>query len=191
MNLQNCNKLHDIAKQRLDRTINAVLERGYKEAILEYDDYSIMLQQFEFRKLVIFQIYEVYFTPKRHEFELQLITEIVEAIVKMAKSNPAIYFGGAAASGVIGGAVYDIIKEFFTHITSKFGKDKKRDKQFKNIVTNLESVEKYFKHRKHASLQKITTDLDIESEKVVPLLKLLGFKCKRRKNRQTWIKPHR
>jgi len=66
---------------RLSNIVRAVLDRGYDEAIEDIDDYSLSLKQFEFKKLVTFQLYEVYFPPRRHEFELQLLTEIVDGVV--------------------------------------------------------------------------------------------------------------
>ncbi len=55
---------------RLSNIVETVLERGYDDVKKECDDYSLARSQFEFKKLVTFQLYETYFLPKRHEFEL-------------------------------------------------------------------------------------------------------------------------
>ena len=172
---------------KLDLTINAVIERGYDDSYEDFDDYSVLLDKFEFRKLVTFEIYECYFYPKRHEFELQIVTDIVEAVVT---SKPAIFLGMAALSGVVGNAIYDLLIKLIAHVISKFRKDNNISNRFSEIYQDIGKIHDYFESRNHANLKEIVSDLDIEYHKLTSLMKLLGFKCKRRNKQQIWIKPN-
>jgi len=174
-------------EEQLGNVVEAVLERGYDDITGELDDYSVMLTQFEFKKLVIFQLYEVYFTPQRHEFELQLLTDIVEAVVQ---SKFALFLGTAALSGIVGSTAYEVSKRLLAHVVQKFQKDKNRSRPFREIETNLQSIRDYFYTRKQARIENISGALDLEREKLEPLLKLLGFKCRRRKHQRVWIRPY-
>lgn len=174
------------AETRLTGTVQAVLKRGYDEVCDEYDDYSILISQFEFKKLIIFQLYESYCLPQRHEFELQIITDIVEAV---AQSGTAAFLGTAALSGVVGSAAFEVSKRLIALVAKIFESDKVRSKAFREIEANLVLIRNYFKARKQASIEEISTAVGVDSNKIEPLLKLLGFKYRRRKKRQVWIRP--
>lgn len=172
-------------EERLGRIAEAVLERGCDDVKEEFDDYYAMLAQLEFRQLIILQLYEVYFPPKRHEFELQLITDIVEAI---AQSRPAVFLGAAALSGVVGSSVYEISRRLVAYLARKFQGDRRRSAAFREIETNLQCIRDYFKTRKQAPLEDMAEAMKVERDKLEPLLKLLGFKCRKKKKR-VWIRP--
>jgi hypothetical protein len=74
MNSPNVKSDMNSVTPQLDKIIDAIEERGFDDVQDEYDDYSILLQKFEFRKLVTFELYEAHFPPRRHDFELQLVT---------------------------------------------------------------------------------------------------------------------
>ena len=173
-------------ENRLANIVQAVLERGYDDVLEEFDDYSVLLTQFEFKKLVTFQLYEAYFPPKRHEFELQILTDIVETV---AQSGTATFLGAAALSGVVGSAAYEVSKRLIALVVDKFKSDRVRSKPFREIETNLKQIRDYFNTREKAHIKDISKKLELDCEKLEPLLKLLGFKCKRRKKRQVWIRP--
>ncbi len=115
----------------IDWTIDNVLKRSYEEVPQEVDDYSSLLEKYEFRNLVVFELYENYFLPQRHEFELQILNDIVEAVVKY---QPWSYPVGAAASGVIGSTVYDLLKYLLSYVSAKF-KDKDVRTRLLHILT--------------------------------------------------------
>lgn len=182
---QNSDRI-DLTEARLSAIVQSVLERGYDEVKQDCDDYAVALGQFEFKKLVTFQLYEVYFAPKRHEFEVKLLTDVVEAV---CKSGPAGFIGAAAVSGVVGSTAYDICKRLFGHIARKFRSDRARSKPFEEIEKNLTLIREYFDKRKQASIAELSSALDVEADRLEPLLKLIGFKCRRRKKRSVWIRP--
>jgi len=174
-------------KSNIDWTIDNTLIRGYEEDIQEIDDYSLLLEKYEFRKLIIFELYENFFSPKRHEFELQILTEIVEAVEKY---NLLSYALASSASGVIGNTVYDLLKNLFSHISAKYkDRDERRSKSFSTIENEISKIEKYFETNESGKINELEICLDIDRERLVPLLKLLGFKCYRRKRENIWVRP--
>ena len=42
-------------QSNIDWTIDNALKRGYKETFLEVDDYSALLEKYEFRNLIVFE----------------------------------------------------------------------------------------------------------------------------------------
>lgn len=176
----------DEATRTLDRVIDAVIERGYAEKPESTDDYRALLASFEHRKLVTFQLYDSYFPPKRHEFELQLLTSLVDAVT----SNPvAAFLGGAVAGGVVGNAAYDVLKHLLIRLVTKSKPIKRTNDGFKEIDKNADRIALFFKKRRQASISDICNVLDAEPGKIEPLLKLLGFRCRRRGTRRIWIAP--
>ena len=188
MDNQEYNKMLESTISRLDWTIDNVLKRGYDDYEEDIEDYSKSIEKYEIRKMITFELYENYFTPKRHEFELQIIVEIVDAVVKY--QSLLAFIGGAAISGVIGSSVYDLLKNIISHISGKFStKDKKRDEIFLTLKSDITLLEKYFENNDAAKIEELEDKLKIERERLVPLLKLLGFKRYKRKNKKIWVKP--
>ena len=181
----NSNRL-DLIEARLCTIVQSVLERGYDDIEQDCDDYSLALSQFEFRKLVTFQLYEVYFSPKRHEFDVKLLTDVVEAV---CQSGPTGFIGTAAVSGIVGNIAYELSKRLFGLIANQFQRDRVRSKPFKEIVANLTRIREYFDKQEHACIEELSDALDVDAERLEPLLKLLGFKCRRRNKRKVWIRP--
>jgi hypothetical protein len=172
-------------KTRLDEIANAVLERGWDSSVVGWDDYSVLLERFEFRKLVIFQLYESYFLPKRHEFELQIITEIVDSV-----SKPAAFLGAAALGGIVGNAVYEALKHLLLHLISKFRQNGNLSEPYAEIAQNLDKIHQFFNQNEQATIDQIRSELGIQPHKAEPLLKLLQCKCKRRGKHLIWMRPN-
>jgi hypothetical protein len=49
---------------------------------------------------------------------------------------------------------------------------------------------KFFEKRSQAGMADICEALDADAEKVEPLLKLLGFRCRRKGKRRIWLAPN-
>ncbi|TYQ18292.1 UNVERIFIED_CONTAM: hypothetical protein Cloal_0721 [Acetivibrio alkalicellulosi] len=172
----------------IDWIIDNVIKRGYDDIEEDYDDYSLLLQTFEFKNLVIFELYENYFTPKRHEFELQIVKEIVEAVTKYSSLGFSIEI---ALAGVIGNTAFTVLIKLLKHVTLKFkNKDNKRTEIFLNIKIHVEKLNEYFKEHECATINELESLLNTDREKIVPLLKLGGFKCYRRKKGNIWARPN-
>lgn len=174
------------ALREVDRAASAIAERGYDDVQQEWDDYTNLLQSYEFRKLVTFELYEAYFPPKRHEFELHLLTQLVDAV---ATSKPAAFLIGSAAGGVVGNAVYDMLKAGLSHIAKRFTKVRRTHDAVEEIGENVEKIRAYMDKHDDVATSQISSDLDIETHKVEPVLKLLGCRSHRVKKRRLWRKP--
>jgi len=177
----------DSIKPTIGWTIDNILKRGYEEISQDIDDYSFLLDKYEFRNLIVFELYENYFLPQRHEFELQILKDIVEAVVNY---KPLVYIAGAAATGVIGNTIYDLLKHLLSYVFAKFkDKDVRRGKAFGTIKNDICKIEKYFKEHKSGKIEELEKRLNIERNRLLPLLKLLGFKCCRRRRKNLWVRP--
>jgi hypothetical protein len=179
-------KLISSTKTSFDWTMDNVLKRGYDNIFEEYDDYSLLLEKYEFRKMVSFEIYENYFTPRRHEFDLQIISDLVEAVTKY---NALKYLGDAVLTGVVGSTVYDLLKNLIGHAKKTFiKKDKNRAQPYGCLLKDISKVEKYFKKKNKVTVTELVGELNIESERLIPILKLLGYKSKKSKDKKIWYK---
>jgi hypothetical protein len=174
------------AKKELVRLIDAVVERGFDEKTEDCDDYAILLQRHEVRKLVTYQIYNSYFPPGRHEFELQLVSGLVDAIA----SNPVVAFlSGAVAGGIVGNAAYDALKEIVAHVRGKLRPVKRCSLAFSEIEELAGRVVVFFEKRKQARIAELCAALDAEPSKIEPVLMLLAFRCQRKGKRRIWLRP--
>ena len=173
----------NLKQSNIDWTIDNILKRGYEEVIQEVDDYSLLLEKNEFRNVIVFELYENFFLPQRHEFELQILTDIVEAIVE---SKTLSYVAGVTISGT----VYDLLKKLLSHVSTKFkDKDERRSKLFSIIENDVNKIEKYFETHESGKIDELEKCLDIDRDRLVPLLKLLGFKRYRGKKKHLWVRP--
>ena len=57
-----------------------VLLRGYDDKSNESNDFLLLIQKKEFKDLIALELYEYYFWNERHEFDLQLLKEIVDSV---------------------------------------------------------------------------------------------------------------
>jgi phosphohistidine swiveling domain-containing protein len=170
----------------LEKIVDNVAERGHRDRKVLYDDYSILLQRREFQDVVIGELYESYFPPSRHEFDYTLIREIVGAVAH----NPAVsYAVGALAGGVIGNAAYDLVKRLAVVVAKKFhGVDEERVRIWETIHADTDKIESFFGNKERASAQDIINSTGIGRERLIPLLKLLGFSFERVRGQTGWVR---
>jgi hypothetical protein len=172
-------------ENRIVQTIVQVEKRGFDEIDEEIDDYSELIEQAEFRNALITELYESYFPPKRHEFELQIIVDIVEAVIN---SKLVIFTAGAAASGLIGDTFTNVVKRLLYKIIDSFKNSKNEQKKFNELLSDIEKVENYFIQCKKQEIKVLVKELKIEKERLVPIMKLLGFKTNKKKGKKYWEK---
>lgn len=172
-------------ENRISNTVTQVSNRAFDENEELYDDYSELIERYEYKNAVIVGIYESYFPPKRHEFELQLITDIIEAVIN---SKLAMFTIGAAASGLIGDTFTNVVKKLLRKIIEGFKEHPNEEKKFKTILSDVEKIEKYFSDKEKEEVKVLVEKLGIEKERLIPLLKLLGYKTKKKKDKRFWIK---
>ena len=166
----------------IDRIIASVLERGFDDEEFELDDYGDLLNTYEFRTLAVFELYNAYFQPKRHEFDLQIITELVKELLSERQTA---FIAGAAFSGIVGNATYDILKSIIARIIAAFKSNNKRQEPFLEIQDSVEKVAAFFQQRNQATIQEISAHTGVDAEKILPILRLLGYQSRRGKKKKT------
>lgn len=165
--------------------IDNVLERGIDDIDEIVDDYSTLIEKNEFKIALITDIYEVYFPPKRHEFEFELLSTIVDTLIS---SKTTMFIASAAFSGLIGNTFTTVVKRLLNRIIDQFKSIPDESRKFKNLLSDIEKVEAYFRKNKKAEINKLEKELDIDKTRLVPILKLLGFKTYKEKNKRYWEK---
>lgn len=172
-------------ENRIINTISQVEKRGIDNIVEQVDDYSILIERSEFKNNVITEIYDNYFPPKRHEFELQIIVDIVEAVIN---SKLMLFTAGAAASGLIGDTFTNIVKRLLSKVINSFKSSDEEKEKFKGLLEEVEKIEKYFNKKSKQEINKLVKEIDIEKERLIPILKLLGFKSYKKKGKKYWEK---
>lgn len=174
-----------LVENRIINRVKEVTKRGFDEIIEKMDDYSLLIENVDYKNAIITEIYENYFPPKRHEFEIQLIKDIVEALIN---SKAAIFFAGAAAAGLIGDTFTHIVKRILCKIIDGFKDYTYEKEKFETIYKDVKKVERFFKKNDKTEVKILSDKLKIEKERLIPLLKLLGYKTYKKKGMRYWKK---
>lgn len=170
------------SQKRLDSLLQKLAVRGTDDSITDVDDYCALAQQYETRELIVLELYDEWICPPRHEHELQILREVVTAVTE---SRVALFAAGAATGGVIGNASYDVLKRLLGSVCTAF-RNRKRGDAFKRMRGAIVDIESYFSDRDEASEHEILGAVDITAAELRPLLRLLGFRCRRRKKSSIW-----
>lgn len=183
------NRFPQQAPPTIESIIAAVLERGFDDEEDEFDDYEKLLYTYEFRTLVVFELYNSYFQPKRHEFDLQILNELVNYVLA---DRQAAFIAGAAFSGLVGNATYDVLKAIVSKILAAFKGNSRRQEPFLEIQESAEKIATFFQERNEATIQEISEHTGVDVEKILPILRLFGYQSRRRKKKKTvWYLKNR
>ena len=181
--------LIDHASADLSYVIREVGKRGVSDNALEADDFGILLSRKEFKDLVVGELYEAYFLPERHEFDWQLVRELVTIITSERIQE---FIALSAVTGVLGNAAFATLRSVLAKITAEMKKVKlpsKRQQPFRNMKADVDGVEAFFQRKGCARITEVESSTGIARERLRPLLKLLGFTHHRRKFVCHWCKP--
>lgn len=107
--------------RNIDYILDEVIARGYNDNSGEFNDYMVLLQRKEFKDLIAMELYEYYFWRERHEFDLQLLREIVNNVAEHF-ANPDV--GQQIESGLLQNLPIAIIIPTVKAIWSKLKKDR-------------------------------------------------------------------
>jgi hypothetical protein len=173
--------------REVETTLDRVLARGFDDTVSSDDDYSLLVQRREWRDLVVLEIYEAYFPPPRHEFEHELIQHIVRAITE---SSGAKYLADAIATGLVGTAAWEILRSAVTAARQRL-EGYRRAEPFVDMQKTIDGIEKFFRHRKQATVGELSKVIGVEPQRLEPILRLLGFSVKRKKQARVWRRPER
>jgi hypothetical protein len=172
-------------ERNISITIKRVLERGFDNIEESIEDYSQLIEKAEYRNAIILELYENYFPAKRHEFELQIITDIVNAVVQ---SKIAIFVAGAALSGPIGDLTTLVLKKTLNLIVDAFSSSEIEKEKFNTILDDVKKIEEYFLNKDSEESNKLSRKTGIETDRLIPLLKLLGYKKYKKGKKKYWKK---
>jgi hypothetical protein len=179
------------AQKSIEHVLSRVASRGWKETPLAVDRFADLRQERRFLEAQVAALYEQYFLPERHEFEWQVLSEIVNAVV----TSPAVEFAAVSiAGGVIGNAAYDLLKALCSYAASKFEEKlgesgRTRAAGFRQLAADAEKVKSFFQQHTKAQIGEIEEVTGIPREKVYPLMKLAGLDHHRRGNPCFWETP--
>lgn len=176
-------------QEQLDYIIDSVCKRGYDKNSVDCNDYSLLLRRKEFKELIAVEIYEYYFLGDRHEFDLQLLRELIEAISEYF-SNPEVII--VIKNGLLQTIPSAIIIGILSYIGKKIMHKKESaddGSYWDKIKINTQKIDAEFKHHDYILGDEIERIFDTSKEEIQPLLKLCGCKCYYQKSRSIWLRP--
>ncbi len=168
-----------------------MVDRGWSDNPLQTDSFAELRTDRRFNEALIAELYEQYFLPERHEFEWQVLNEIITVVVT---SSVAGFVAGAVGGGILGNAAYDLLKKMCSDVAllfeEKLGeKARERATSFKQLAADAEKIKKFFSQNQKARIEEIEQGTGIARERIYPLMKLAGLKHYRRDNPCYWEIP--
>lgn len=165
--------------------IDRVAERGFEHSYFDVDRYSELVQKKQVQEAQILALYEEYFVPERHEFEWRILSDIVSTV-----TDPS-FIASAIASGVLGNAVYDMMKHLLSFAVDKVAErlgefGERRAQSFKQMIKDIERLQTFFAGTSKARIGDIEHATGISRERIYPLLKVAGFTHYRRGDPCFW-----
>lgn len=167
--------------------------RGYNDNLYDCNDFTDLIHKKDFKNLIALEIYEVYFWMDRHEFDLQLLHEIVESVEAFFSDPDTILQIRTGLlqnlpSAIIVAAVSSIWKRFKL-IGEKRGYHSEKNSSWKRIERNIKKIDTELNNHDYILTDEIEKIFDATREEIQPLLKLCGCKCFIDKKKSIWIKP--
>ena len=158
----------------------------------ESNDFLLLIQKKEFKDLIALELYEYYFWNERHEFDLQLLKEIVDSVCN--------YFNSPEVMRQIEVGVFKLCRVQFiiSMVTTIWSKMKKlrnkknaildEENSWMRIERNIRKIDKEFSNHDYILSDDMERIFEASREEIQPLLKLCGCKCFLNKKRSIWIK---
>jgi hypothetical protein len=175
-------------QKSIEHIIDQVAVRGWLDKQLQTDDFALLRLDKRFSEAQIAELYEQYFLPERHEFEWQILSEIVTTIINSPASS---FVVAAITGGVIGNAAYDLLKKMCLAVAERFEerlgtKARERAMGFRQLASDAEKIKNFFSQIQRARIEEIERETGINRERIYPLLKLAGLKHYRRGDPCYW-----
>ena len=164
-------------KKGIAFVVTEVARRGWSHDVSPADRFADLRQDRRIRDAQIATLYEQYFLPRRHEFEWQVLSDIVNTVV----SSPlAVFVAGAVSGGVLGNGAYDLLKRLCLYaamqLRDKLGENaSERASGFEQLASDAEKVRVYFQSNRKARIEQIESATHLPREKVYPLMKVAGM----------------
>lgn len=175
--------------ENIEKIISEINARGFVSHEKELDDYQELLAKKEFSELVIYEIYEAYFYADRHEFDLLLIEEIVKSIVEFFTSPEVANANTTLLQHLLQCIPALIVVQMCEYIKERFHVNQSRNKKYNEICQNTKKLQKYFNNNLYVETGEIEKIFGESSDKIIPLLKLMGCKHYIYDEQDFWLKP--
>ena len=179
-------------QKNVDYILNESVVRGFNNNPSECNDYSTLMQKKDFKDLIALEIYENFFWEDRHEFDLQLLKEIVDSVSDFFRDPETIM---QIKSGFLQTLPSAIVVSMTAAIWNKLKtipQNKKKleegNSSWTRIEKNIKRIDEIFALHDYLLTNEIESLFDVNSEEIKPLLKLCGCKCYINKKRSIWIK---
>lgn len=178
--------------RNIDYILDEVLARGCTDNSSDFNDFSILIQRKDFKDLIALELYEYYFWNERHEFDLQLLKEIVENVSGYF-SDPEVI--RQIEAGILQTLPSAIIVSMVATIWAKVKQLRHKkyitedeDSSWVRIEKNVKKIDSELSNHDHVLSDDIEKIFGASREEIQPLLKLCGCKCFIDKKRSIWIK---
>ncbi|MCL1884358.1 MAG: hypothetical protein FWF81_11500 [Defluviitaleaceae bacterium] len=178
--------------KNIDFIIDAVNARGSDEKCSDCNDFVVLLQLKDFKELIALEIYESYFWDERHEFDIQLLRELVDSVSNFF-TNPETLMQirtgllQTLPSATVLATVAYIVKKL-KGIKRKAKDGSRDDSAWHRIEANIEKIDKELSNHDYVLTDEIESIFNSSREEIQPLLKLCGCRCYFDKQRSIWIK---
>lgn len=180
------------SNRNIDYILDEVISRGCDDKSSEYNDFLLLIQKKEFKDLIALELYEYYFWNERHEFDLQLLNEIVDSVCNYF-CNPEVI--QQIESGLLQNLPSAIIISLVNTIWSKMKNLRSKKNEISDeedswmrIKRNMRKIDREFSNHDYVLSDDMERIFEASREEIQPLLKLCGCKCFINKKRSIWIK---
>lgn len=175
----------------IDYIVEAVNARGSVDRHDACNDFGSLILKKEFQDLISLEIYETYFWEDRHEFDFQLLQNLVQQVGDFF-SNPNTIM--QLRDGLLQNLPTAIIVGIAAHIGRSLKVRRKDTKQnedscWAKIENNAKKIDEILKDTDYIPTEKVEKIFHASREEILPLLKLYGCKCYIQGKKSVWIKP--
>ncbi len=181
-----------IQNKNMEYILDEIVARGFNINPSECNDFSILLQRKDFKDLIALEIYESFFWEDRHEFDLQLLKEIVDSVSAFFSDPETIIqiktgFMQTLPSAIVVTMVTAIWNKLKT-IPKNKNKEQSGNSSWTRIEKNIKRIDEIFSIHDYILTNEIESMFDASREEIQPLLKLCGCKCYIDNKRSIWLK---
>lgn len=178
--------------KNMEYILDEIVARGFNINPRECNDFSILLQRKDFKDLIALEIYESFFWEDRHEFDLQLLKEIVDSVSAFFSDPETIIqiktgFMQTLPSAIVVTMTTAIWNKLKT-IPKNKNKEQSGNSSWTQIEKNIKRIDEIFSIHDYILTNEIESMFDASREEIQPLLKLCGCKCYIDNKRSIWLK---
>lgn len=178
--------------RNIDYILEEVVARGCNNSSSEFNDFSVLIQRKDFKDLIALELYEYYFWDERHEFDLQLLKEVVENVSRYFGDPEVIRQIKAGLLQTLPSAmIISMVAAIWTKIKKLVHKKniiEDEDSSWVRIEKNVKKIDSELSNHDYVLSDDIEHIFGTSREEIQPLLKLCGCKCFIDKKRSIWIK---